>query len=94
MMRDRGIERAGRKRLLATVLLVVGSGLALAADHSPYANVERPVRVLWGDTHLHTANSLDARLLGVTLGVADALIPRIYGLGCSAMSMRPAPPLM
>ena len=52
--------------------MAVGSGPVLAADYSPYANVEHPTRVLWGDTHLHTTNSLDARLLGVTLGVADA----------------------
>ena len=31
-----------------------------------------PTRVLWGDTHLHTTNSLDARTLGVTLTVEDA----------------------
>ena len=30
------------------------------------------IAVFWGDTHLHTTNSLDARLIGVTLGVEDA----------------------
>ena len=65
------------KHLLAITLLVAGGSPAVAADYSPYANVEHPTRVLggtgaWGDTHLHTTNSLDARLLGVTLGVADA----------------------
>ena len=58
--------------LLAGAHLAAGAGPAAAADYSPYANVEYPTRVLWGDTHLHTTNSLDARLIGVTLGVEDA----------------------
>lgn len=36
--------------------------------YSPYANRNFPTRVYWGDTHLHTALSLDARAFGVTLG--------------------------
>ena len=31
-----------------------------------------PTRVLWGDTHLHTANSLDAAAFGNTLGPEPA----------------------
>ena len=31
-----------------------------------------PTRVLWGDTHLHTANSLDAAAFGDTLGPEEA----------------------
>ena len=64
-------KRAAMTGLLVATLLVAGGGAA-AADYSPYANVEYPTRVLWGDTHLHTTNSLDARLIGVTLGVEDA----------------------
>lgn len=41
-------------------------------SYSPYADVHYPTRVLWGDTHLHTTNSLDARMMGVTLDVEDA----------------------
>ena len=37
--------------------------------YSPYAGRNYPTRVLWGDTHLHTANSLDAAAFG------DALAP-------------------
>jgi hypothetical protein len=36
--------------------------------YSPYAGRNYPSRVLWGDTHLHTANSLDAAAFGNTLG--------------------------
>lgn len=42
-------------------------------DHfSPYAGRKFPNRPLWGDTHLHTSNSLDARAFGVTLDPAQA----------------------
>ena len=30
-----------------------------APGYSPYAGRNYPTRVLWGDTHLHTANSLE-----------------------------------
>jgi hypothetical protein len=36
-------------------------------SYSPYAGRNYPTRVLWGDTHLHTENSLDAAALGNTL---------------------------
>ena len=42
------------------------------AGYSPYAGKKFPTRVLWGDTHLHTKLSLDARAFGVTLGPAEA----------------------
>ncbi len=40
--------------------------------YSPYAGRNFPTRVLWGDTHLHTSLSLDARAFGVTLGPEEA----------------------
>jgi hypothetical protein len=40
--------------------------------YSPYAGLNYPTRVLWGDTHLHTNLSLDARAFGVTLGPEEA----------------------
>jgi hypothetical protein len=40
--------------------------------YSPYAGRQFPTRVFWGDTHLHTDNSLDARAFGVTIGPDDA----------------------
>jgi hypothetical protein len=41
-------------------------------SYSPYAGRNFPTRVLWGDTHLHTANSLDAAAFGNTLGPEEA----------------------
>ena len=41
-------------------------------SYSPYAGRNYPTRVLWGDTHLHTANSLDAAAFGNSLGPEPA----------------------
>ncbi|UCH74778.1 MAG: DUF3604 domain-containing protein [Rhodospirillales bacterium] len=43
-----------------------------ARGYSPYAGRNFPTRVYWGDTHLHTNLSLDARAFGVTLGPEEA----------------------
>ena len=43
-----------------------------APGYSRYAGRNCPTRVLWGDTHLHTANSLDAAAFGNTLGPEPA----------------------
>jgi len=40
--------------------------------YSPYAGQNFPSKPLWGDTHLHTNLSLDARAFGATVGPADA----------------------
>ncbi len=40
--------------------------------YSPYAGRDYPTRLLWGDTHLHTAVSVDAGAFGCTLGPEDA----------------------
>ncbi len=47
-------------------------GIFKRDDFLPYTGRRFPTRVLWGDTHLHTSNSLDARAFGVTLSPADA----------------------
>ena len=44
-----------------------------APGFSPYAGRNYPTRVYWGDSHLHTAMSLDARTAGNTLTPEDAL---------------------
>jgi len=40
--------------------------------YSPYAGRSFPTQVLWGDTHLHTGNSLDAGAFGARLTPEDA----------------------
>ncbi len=46
---------------------------ALAAEYSPYVDEALPRRVFFGDTHLHTAYSTDAGMVGNRLGPEDAL---------------------
>ncbi|MDX1335368.1 MAG: DUF3604 domain-containing protein [Gammaproteobacteria bacterium] len=41
-------------------------------SYSPYAGRDFPDRVLWGDTHLHTAMSFDAGSFGNRLGIPEA----------------------
>jgi hypothetical protein len=41
-------------------------------DYSPYAGRAYPTEVLWGDTHLHTALSVDAGAFGNRLGLEEA----------------------
>ena len=53
-------------------LIPADIGLFKAPSYSPYSGRRFPTRVFWGDTHLHTSNSLDARAFGVTLGVEQA----------------------
>jgi hypothetical protein len=43
-----------------------------APGYSPYAGRNFPTMVLWGDTHVHTSLSLDARAFGVMLGPEEA----------------------
>ena len=60
-------------QLLALTITTFATGLASADSERPlYGVPEFPTQVFWGDTHLHTTNSLDARVMGVTLGVADS----------------------
>ena len=70
---------------LMVLLFATGNGMAQEAakeqlkvpepgplqQYSPYVDQNFPDRVLWGATHIHTALSADAGLMGVTLGPAD-----------------------
>ncbi len=47
-------------------------GFAQKRPYSPYAARNFPTRVLWGDTHLHTALSFDAGSFGARLLPSDA----------------------
>jgi hypothetical protein len=63
---------------LIGVSVLALSGCNRAADMSrktdaQVAETEFPERVYWGDTHLHTANSVDAFGFGVRLGSEEAL---------------------
>jgi len=74
------------KTLLTVCLTLAMATLAFAQDapvthenvvvpskpYSPYAGRGFPTMALWGDTHLHTSNSLDARATGCTLGPEEA----------------------
>ena len=40
--------------------------------YSPYARQAYTTQVFWGDTHLHTAVSVDSTIFGATLGLEDA----------------------
>jgi hypothetical protein len=62
--------------------LLVGTALALSGCDqikqatggvTEVAESEFPEKVLWGDTHLHTSNSIDAFGFGVRLGPEEAL---------------------
>ncbi len=46
--------------------------MAKQRSYSPYAERNFPTQAYWGDTHVHTSNSLDARGFGVTLGPEEA----------------------
>ena len=41
-------------------------------EYSPYLDIGYPQRVLWGDTHVHTAFSTDAGMVGNRLGPEEA----------------------
>ena len=59
--------------IVACAVACFNSEMARASEpaYSPYADVTYPMQVYWGDTHLHTTNSLDARTNEVTLNVED-----------------------
>ena len=61
-----------RKIWIAVICLCPLMASGAEPEYSPHADVTYPTQVLWGDTHLHTTNSLDASLFGVTLNVEDA----------------------
>jgi hypothetical protein len=55
-----------------TPTLEDASNESMKRPYSPYAGRGFPTQVYWGDTHVHTNNSLDARGFGVILGPEEA----------------------
>ena len=68
------VHGGGPSAAAAAASTVASSGGAgrSQVEFSPYVARTVPPRPLWGDSHLHTANSLDARAFGVTLSAEDA----------------------
>lgn len=71
-----------RRKMMLVALLLGTSGLMAGCDQVKHAfsksdaeikETEYPEKVLWGDTHVHTANSVDAFGFGVRLTPEDAL---------------------
>ncbi len=69
-----------KKTLCSTLLALAALPAAASSDvvseaakhYSPYAGTTQATNVYWGDSHLHTAFSLDAGLFGNTLEPDDA----------------------
>jgi len=71
-----------RRRMMLAALLLGTSGILAGCDQVKQAvrgepaevkETAFPEKVLWGDTHVHTANSVDAFGFGVRLSPEDAL---------------------
>ena len=74
------------KTILAAALMCASLALPALADvdvkkedlnkternYSPAVGQHFPLRVYWGDTHLHTSYSTDASMAGATLGPEEA----------------------
>ena len=58
--------------MLCSAAVIGPPALSEQSNYSPFANRHFPQNVYWGDTHLHTTNSLDARIFGVQLDPDDA----------------------
>ena len=65
--------------IICSLSLITGTAVAQSPEsgnpgsgYSPHAGARFPSQVFWGDTHVHTKNSMDARGFGVTLGPEEA----------------------
>ena len=63
----------GLSAALGVAMCLPFSMAIAAAEFSPHAGQRYPVRVYWGDTHLHSSLSTDAFGFGVRLGAEAAL---------------------
>ncbi|MGD9064671.1 MAG: DUF3604 domain-containing protein [Desulfobacterales bacterium] len=67
-----GVQAQGQDPVGLTPTEEDAEGMATMPSYSPYAGRGFPTQVYWGDTHVHTDNSLDARGFGVTIGPEEA----------------------
>ena len=58
---------------VTTLTIALGNTPAFAADYSPQVGNVAPMKLLWGDTHLHSSWSTDAGIIGAKLTAEDAL---------------------
>ncbi len=58
--------------LLVSTVIFSPNTFATEQPYSPFASSEQRKQVFWGDTHLHTTLSMDARAFGVELDQATA----------------------
>ena len=58
-------NRGGTTLLLAVMLSILSLSVSAEQSYSPYADLDQPTQVYWGDTHVHTSySSHDANIGG------------------------------
>ncbi|MDE0450908.1 MAG: DUF3604 domain-containing protein [Gammaproteobacteria bacterium] len=71
-MENAAFERAWHARLLVLALTAIPLSAFAAEPYSPQVGQSYPDNVYWGDTHVHTALSVDGYILGNRLMPDDA----------------------
>jgi Protein of unknown function (DUF3604) len=61
------------RQLALAVAFALSSGNTIATEYSPRVGANVPMKLLWGDTHLHSAWSVDAGALGAKIGPEEAV---------------------
>ena len=69
-----GVQAKGQDPIGLTSTKEDAGGMSKKPSYSPYAGRGFPTQVYWGDSHVHTDNSLDARGFGVTSGLKSLFV--------------------